>query len=74
MKMKPTQSLPIEIYSDARLEEFAEAEADLEKVLARRDQSAPHPEEGAKRPSRRVGNNTAGSHPSRRSPAGRSSG
>lgn len=34
--LRPAVTLPIEIYSEARLKEFAEAEADLAKVLARR--------------------------------------
>ena len=34
--LRPAVTLPIEIYSEARLKEFAEAEAELAKVLARR--------------------------------------
>ena len=34
--LRPAVTLPVEIYSETRLKEFAEAEADLEKVLARR--------------------------------------
>jgi len=31
--LRPTMTLPVEIYSDARLREFDEGEAELEKVL-----------------------------------------
>jgi AbrB family looped-hinge helix DNA binding protein len=31
--LRPTMTLPVEIYSDARLREFAEGEAELAKVL-----------------------------------------
>ncbi|TMJ30398.1 MAG: AbrB/MazE/SpoVT family DNA-binding domain-containing protein [Alphaproteobacteria bacterium] len=34
--LRPAVTLPIEIYSEARLKEFAEAEAKLEKVFAGR--------------------------------------
>jgi hypothetical protein len=34
--LRPAVTLPIEIYSEARLKEFTEAEADLEKALTRR--------------------------------------
>ncbi len=34
--LRPAVTLPIEIYSDARLKELAEEEAKLEKVFARR--------------------------------------
>ncbi len=34
--LRPAVTLPIEIYSEARLKEFAEEEAKLEKVFARR--------------------------------------
>ncbi len=34
--LRPVVTLPIEIYSEARLKEFAEEEAKLEKVFARR--------------------------------------
>ena len=34
--LRPAVTLPIEIYSEARLKEFVEAEADLEKALTRR--------------------------------------
>ena len=34
--LRPTVTPPIEVYSEARLKEFAEAETDLEKALARR--------------------------------------
>jgi len=33
--LRPAVTLPIEIYSEARLKEFAEAEANLEKALTR---------------------------------------
>jgi hypothetical protein len=33
-------TLPVEIYSDERIREFDEAEADLEKVLTRRKKTA----------------------------------
>jgi antitoxin PrlF len=33
--LRPAVTLPIEIYSEARLKEFAEAEAKVEKVFAR---------------------------------------
>ncbi len=34
--LRPAVTLPIEIYSDKRIREFDEAEADLAKVLTRR--------------------------------------
>ena len=34
--LRPAVTLPIEIYSEARLKEFAEEEVKLEKVFARR--------------------------------------
>ena len=34
--LRPAVTLPIEIYSEARLKEFAEEETKLEKVFARR--------------------------------------
>ena len=34
--LRPAVTLPIEIYSDSRLKEFAEAEAELDKAFARR--------------------------------------
>ena len=34
--LRPAVTLPIEIYSDNRIREFDEAEAELEKVLRRR--------------------------------------
>jgi len=34
--LRPAVTLPIEIYGDSRLREFAEAEAELDKVFARR--------------------------------------
>lgn len=44
--LRPTVTLPVEIYSPARLHEFAEAEAELERVLnkrARRKRAASRP-------------------------------
>jgi antitoxin PrlF len=34
--LRPAVTLPIEIYTEARLREFAKAEAELEEVFARR--------------------------------------
>ena len=36
--LRPSVTLPIEIYSEARLREFAEAEAELEQALKRHSQ------------------------------------
>lgn len=33
--LRPAVTLPVEVYSDERIREFDEAEADLEKVLPR---------------------------------------
>lgn len=38
--LRPAVTLPIEIYSDERVREFDEAEAELEKVLPGRKKSA----------------------------------
>jgi AbrB family looped-hinge helix DNA binding protein len=38
--LRPVVTLPVEIYSDKRIREFDEAEADLEKVLTRRKKTA----------------------------------
>jgi len=38
--LRPAVTLPVEIYSEKRIGEFDEAEADLEKVLRRRKKSA----------------------------------
>jgi len=38
--LRPAVTLPVEIYSEKRIVEFDEAEADLEKVLRRRKKSA----------------------------------
>jgi len=38
--LRPAVTLPLEIYSDQRVEEFDQAEADLEKVLPPRKKSA----------------------------------
>ncbi|HTR87939.1 MAG TPA: AbrB/MazE/SpoVT family DNA-binding domain-containing protein [Reyranella sp.] len=34
--LRPAVTLPIEIYAEARLKEFAESQAELEKVFTRR--------------------------------------
>ena len=36
----PAGALPVEMYSEKRIDEFDEAEADLEKVLTRRKKTA----------------------------------
>ncbi len=38
--LRPAVTLPVEIYSEKRIGEFDETEADLEKVLRRRKKSA----------------------------------
>ena len=38
--LRPVVTLPVEIYSEERIREFDEAEADLEKVLTRRKKTA----------------------------------
>jgi bifunctional DNA-binding transcriptional regulator/antitoxin component of YhaV-PrlF toxin-antitoxin module len=38
--LRPVVTLPVEIYSDERIREFDEAEADLEKVMIRRKKAA----------------------------------
>lgn len=38
--LRPAVTLPVEIYSEKRMREFDEAEADLEKVLRRKKKSA----------------------------------
>ena len=38
--LRPAVTLPVEIYSDKRIGEFDEAEADLEKVLPQRKKTA----------------------------------
>ena len=38
--LRPAVTLPVEIYSEKRIREFDEAEADLEKTLRRRKKSA----------------------------------
>jgi len=38
--LRPAVTLPVEIYSEKRIGEFDRAEADLEKVLSRKKQSA----------------------------------
>lgn len=38
--LRPAVTLPIEVYSDKRVREFDEAEAELEQVLARRKKPA----------------------------------
>ncbi len=45
--LRPTMTLPVEIYSDARLREFAEGEAELAKVL--REQPDPRGKQRRKR-------------------------
>ena len=39
--LRPAVTLPIEIYSDKRIQEFDEAEAELEKVLRRKKKVKP---------------------------------
>jgi len=39
--LRPAVTLPVEVYSEKRIGEFDEAEADLEKVLSRRKKTAP---------------------------------
>jgi antitoxin PrlF len=39
--LRPSVTLPIEIYSDARVREFDEGEAELEKVLSRKKKKKP---------------------------------
>ena len=38
--LRPAVTLPVEVYSDKRIAEFDEAEADLQKVLTRRKKTA----------------------------------
>lgn len=38
--LRPAVTLPVEIYSEKRMHEFDEAEAELEKVLRRKKKSA----------------------------------
>lgn len=38
--LRPAVTLPVEIYSEKRVREFDEAEAELQKVLRRRKKSA----------------------------------
>jgi antitoxin PrlF len=38
--LRPAVTLPVEVYSEERIGEFDEAEADLEKVLPRKKKSA----------------------------------
>ena len=38
--LRPVVTLPVEVYSDKRIAEFDEAEADLQKVLTRRKKTA----------------------------------
>jgi len=38
--LRPAVTLPVEVYSDKRIAEFDEAEADLHKVLTRRKKTA----------------------------------
>jgi len=38
--LRPAVTLPVEVYSDKRIAEFDEAEADLQKVLSRRKKTA----------------------------------
>lgn len=38
--LRPAVTLPVEIYTDKRVSEFDEAEAELEKVLRRRKKAA----------------------------------
>ena len=39
LPLRPAVTLPIEIYSEKRIREFDEAEADLAKVLSRRNRA-----------------------------------
>lgn len=39
--LRPAVTLPIEIYSEERIREFDEAEAELEKVLRRKKKTKP---------------------------------
>jgi AbrB family looped-hinge helix DNA binding protein len=41
--LRPAVTLPVEIYSDARIREFDEAEAELAQVLASRSRAPPSP-------------------------------
>jgi AbrB family looped-hinge helix DNA binding protein len=38
--LRPAVTLPVEVYSEARIAEFDEAEADVEKTLIRRKKTA----------------------------------
>lgn len=38
--LRPAVTLPVEVYSDKRIGEFDQAEADLEKILDRREKTA----------------------------------
>jgi len=38
--LRPAVTLPVEVYSEARIAEFDEAEADVEKALIRRKKTA----------------------------------
>ena len=38
--LRPAVTLPIELYSDGRIREFGEAEAELDQVLPRRKKTA----------------------------------
>jgi AbrB family looped-hinge helix DNA binding protein len=38
--LRPAVTLPVEVYGEARIGEFDEAEADLKKVLTRRKKTA----------------------------------
>jgi AbrB family looped-hinge helix DNA binding protein len=38
--LRPAVTLPVEVYSEARIGEFDQAEADLEKVLTRKKKTA----------------------------------
>ena len=48
--LRPTMTLPVEIYSDARLREFDEAEADLQQILREK----PDPRRKPRRTQKRV--------------------
>jgi AbrB family looped-hinge helix DNA binding protein len=50
--LRPAVMLPVEIYSDERVREFDEAEAELARALKRGPGSSP---QRAKRPTRRAG-------------------
>ena len=39
--LRPSVTLPIELYSDSRVREFDEGEAELEKVLSRKKKKKP---------------------------------